>query len=112
MIFVGVHAATPTVTDTRPRSSGVTVAQRVLLIQRPATQENPLLANQSGAKASSILIVIWGAAISVQLPKFRPLAQRGKSDNRLRANCLYPVMAALRGWAALAIIGFKFQRQR
>ena len=48
----------------------------------------------------------------MQLPKFRPLAQRGESDNRLRANCLYPVMAALRGWAALAIIGFKFQRQR
>ena len=71
-----------------------------------------MLANQSGAKASSILIVIWGAAISVQLPIFRSLAQREENDNRLRPNCLYPVMAALRGWAALAIIGFKFQRQR
>ena len=48
----------------------------------------------------------------MQLPIFRSLALRGESDNRLRANCLYPVMAALRGWAALAIIGFKFQRQR
>ena len=33
----------------------------------------------------------------MQLPIFRSLALRGKSDNRLRANCLYPVMAALRG---------------
>ena len=51
----------------------------------------------SQALAARLLswILRTGAAISVQLPKFRPLAQREENDNRLRANRFERVMAAL-----------------